>query len=64
MSNKQSEKQSAVSRQARVNKVIDLLQEAYSEEDMHFLGRDLWLVMQVICGPVRATAIVRNEEAV
>lgn len=62
MSNKQSEKLSAVSRQERVNKVIDLLQEAYSEEDMHFLGRDLWLVMQVMCGPDQAASVITYSQ--
>jgi hypothetical protein len=62
MLSKQPIKQVSLSRQARINRVIDQLQGMYKEEEMPFLGQDLWLAMQMMCGPDRAAAIITSAQ--
>jgi hypothetical protein len=59
MLSKQPIKQVSLARQARINRVIDQLQDMYKEEEMQFLGQDLWLAMQMMCGPDKAALIIK-----
>lgn len=48
-------------RQKKVNRIIELLGEEFGEE-ISELGDDLWLVMQMLLGPVEASCAIRRSQ--
>lgn len=43
----------------KVNRILQVLENEFSAEEMAAIGMDLWIAMQMICGPERAARLIR-----
>lgn len=49
-------------RVSRVNRILEMLQGEFTAEEMRYIAQDLWLVMQIACGPERAAIAIRCSQ--
>lgn len=42
----------------KVNRILQVLEQEFSASEMADIGVELWLVMQVICGPHEAAFLI------